>query len=89
MTQVKANYKNGHQNLTCRACTQAEETQQHVINECQTLKDASNSTDENALEETEKQNNNLDPFHENPDTLRKTAKNIHDILENLNKFCVK
>ena len=37
MLKMKANYKNGNSNLTCRACGKAEETQTHVLEECSTI----------------------------------------------------
>ena len=37
MIKVKGNYKNGHQNHICRICGTAEETQQHILKECEGL----------------------------------------------------
>ena len=37
MIKVKGNYKNGHSDLTCRACKMTMETQPHVLNECPKL----------------------------------------------------
>ena len=37
MLKMKANYKNGNTNLTCRACGQTEETQTHILEECNVI----------------------------------------------------
>lgn len=37
MIKIKTNYKNAHNNTTCRMCKSQEETQQHILNECQAL----------------------------------------------------
>ena len=37
MLKVKGNYKNGHRDLTCRACGYELETQGHVLSECAVL----------------------------------------------------
>ena len=37
MLKVKNNYKGKHANLNCRACGQAIETQNHILNECQKI----------------------------------------------------
>ena len=37
MLKVKCNYKNGHRDLTCRACGKNEETQTHVLEECEKI----------------------------------------------------
>ena len=37
MLMVKCNYKNGHRDLTCRACGKNEETQTHVLEECEKI----------------------------------------------------
>ena len=34
MLQVKNNYKNAHENLTCRACQRSTDTQEHVLAVC-------------------------------------------------------
>ena len=37
MIKVKGNYKNGFQDMICRACRKAEESQTHVLYECEEL----------------------------------------------------
>ena len=37
MLDVKNNFRNKYANLTCRACKVSNETQEHVLNECQIL----------------------------------------------------
>ena len=37
MIKVKANYKNGFPDQTCRACNDQAETQNHVLNECKMI----------------------------------------------------
>ena len=37
MLKVKSNYKNGNPDLKCRACGNYEETQKHVLEECQEI----------------------------------------------------
>ena len=72
MMKVKGNYKNGHQDLTCRMCRAAEESQMHILEECP---------------EMHKDNNIKIPkhqlFNENSSTLRQVAINLEIILEKL------
>ena len=37
MLKIRANYKNGNKDLTCRACKETDETQQHILEECKEL----------------------------------------------------
>ena len=39
MLNIKHNYKNAHKDLKCRLCNTDEETQKHILEECQNLKD--------------------------------------------------
>ena len=39
MTEFKGNYKNKHNDMTCRLCGEADETQEHVLNECPTTRE--------------------------------------------------
>ena len=39
MLKVKSNYKNGNTNLQCRMCGKAEESQKHILEECEKLED--------------------------------------------------
>ena len=38
MMNVRMNYKNGQEKHKCRFCNEAEETQEHVIQDCQKIK---------------------------------------------------
>jgi len=74
MLQVKSNYKNGHSELMCRKCRSHEETQDHILNECQVLH-TDNST-------------KIAPGDistENIQTLREMSKRIDDIIQQLNQ----
>ena len=42
MITAKGNYKNKHGNPTCRGCGLCEETQQHILEECQKVLDTGN-----------------------------------------------
>ena len=73
MIKVKGNYKNGHTDLTCRACKDVPETQQHVLEECQVIHPHGKPTDKE-----------LNPFSENTNVLKETARNIDRIMEEIN-----
>ena len=49
MVKVKGNYKNGYQDLKCRACQHPCETQTHVLNECRTLHPGTSISTENSI----------------------------------------
>ena len=71
MIKVKGNYKNGHRDLTCRACKRSTETQQHVLNECIALK-------------TEIDNNyNTNPFIDDTNKLKIIAKEIDQTIDRI------
>ena len=75
MLEVKTNYKNKYRdNLKCRACKEAEETQLHVLQECDILH----------VDETTKIK--YDDIFEDEDipTLRTTAIRIRETIERLN-----
>ena len=75
MIKVKGNYKNGHQNLTCRLCGADEESQNHILEECQVIHpDETNKVSRHQL------------FNDNTDALRLTAQKIDKILEKLGKI---
>ena len=38
MLEIKDNYRNKYENLTCRLCKQNEETQKHILEECDEIK---------------------------------------------------
>ena len=49
MLDVKNNFRNKHPNNTCRACAKSDETQEHVLSECQSI----HQDDSSKVEETE------------------------------------
>ena len=73
MIKVKGNYINGSTDLTCRACKSTTETQQHVLQECPTLHPYGKP-----------QNNEMDPFSKDINVLKETAKNVENIINELN-----
>ena len=80
MIKVKANYKNGNENLVCRLCKKEQETQQHILEECEIIN-----------QKVEKATKDM-VFDENVDELRKTAKIIENrlqMLEESNQPCYK
>ena len=72
MLKIKNNFKKGNQNLKCRACNTAEETQKHVLEECKGL---------HTCENTKVTNEEI--FDENPTTLGRTAEKIENIINKL------
>ena len=68
MIETKNNYKNRYQNTTCRFCAREEETQTHVLEECQEI-------DREKYPKATTQ----EIFNENTDNLKDTAKRIHNI----------
>ena len=74
MIKVKGNYKNGHPDQTCRACKAGEETQNHALAECQTLHPSGLPPKKT-----------MNPFSENTNVLKTTARNIENIVEELNQ----
>ena len=72
MLKVKCNYKNGFQDLTCRLCKMGEETQSHILEECQAMHpNNSNKVPKHQL------------FNEDTDALRQIAKKLESITEKL------
>ena len=69
MIKVKDNYRNGHASTICRACKREIETQDHFLNGCEKLHP--NNTRKIRYE---------DIFSESPDTLRKIANQINEII---------
>ena len=68
MLKVKGNYKNGHSDLMCRMCKNQEETQTHILDECQAIhKSDASKVPIHLL------------FSEDTGTLRQVAKNLETI----------
>lgn len=82
MIKVKNNFRshfenrrNGPNDIKCRACNQDNETQHHILNECNVIHRNENlKTDENEY------------FSENIVTVRKAAKKIIKIMEKLEEI---
>ena len=72
MLQVKNNYKNAHKNLTCRACKNENETQEHVLTACPVIHNNPN----NKIEKYEL-------FSENPEDLKLTYQKLATIMRKL------
>ena len=73
MLNVKDNYRNRYKNsLECRACGQANETQPHILRECQIL----HAKGESEILTT-------DIFTENPTSLKATVKKLERLLADL------
>ena len=70
MLKVRSNYKNGHKEHKCRLCNANEETQQHVLEQCEKLDQYEKITKEMI-------------FDENVENLRITAGNIQIRMEKL------
>ena len=73
MLNVKDNYRNRYKNsLECRACGQANETQPHILRECQIL----HAKGESEILTT-------DIFTENPTSLKATVKKLERLIADL------
>ena len=69
MLKVKANYKNGNKDLKCRTCGKQEETQNHILEECE------------AINKSEKPVTKAMIFTEDVNHLKETAKIIQKRME--------
>ena len=72
MLDVKGNYKNKYQDNRCRQCQKEEETQNHVLAECERTRETNNTITTQEL------------FEEDPEKLMKTAKRIEVIMNQIN-----
>ena len=70
MLKVKSNYKNAYANLICRACKQAEETQNHVLVECPAL-------------HPDGRTRAMDPFSDDINILKETARTIENVMKEI------
>ena len=73
MLDIKNNFRNKYPDITCRACKKEAETQEHVLETCQTI---------HQNEETKTSKDEI--FNEDPDALQVTAEKIRKNLEKLN-----
>ena len=71
MLNLKANFKNRHQEHKCRLCKEAEETQSHFLEECQKLNEKYQKVTKEMI------------FSENTEELKQTAKIIKERLEKI------
>ena len=74
MIDVKNNFRSKYPNLSCRACKNEPETQEHVLNECPTIHP------KNDTKVTTR-----DVFNEDPANLKVTAKKIRAALDKLDE----
>ena len=74
MIDVKNNFRNKYPDNTCRACGSETETQEHVLETCQTIHENPDS----------KVSKN-DLFNEDPTALQETSKRIRNTLEELTR----
>ena len=74
MIDVKNNFRNKYPDITCRACGSEPETQEHVLETCQTIHENPDSTV-----------SKNDIFNEDPSALQETAKRIRTSLEKLSR----
>ena len=74
MFKVKANYKNGYQDLKCRMCKREDESQKHILEECLAI-----HNNESIRVPTHQL------FNEDTGTLRKVAKKLETIQNKLNE----
>ena len=72
MIDVKNNYRNKYRDLVCRGCGKYDETQQHILEECETIHQ--NKT-------TQVTTSNI--FTEDTEKLKETAKKIKTIITQL------
>ena len=80
MIKVKGNYKNGNTNINCRLCEKNEETQQHILEECETINTKYSKVSKEMI------------FDEDINALKETAKLIEQrlqMLEETNQPCYK
>ena len=73
MLKVRSNYKNGNKEHKCRLCKNQEETQQHILEECENINNHFQKVTKEMI------------FDENTEKLRKTAQLIQSRMEILEK----
>ncbi len=72
MIEVKDNFRNKHNDNTCRGCGQTQETQKHVLEECTSIHS-----------EEEIKVTGLEVFSESPEVLKRVSEKIRSIIEKL------
>ena len=72
MLDIKNNFRNKHANNICRACKVKEETQEHILSECQIL----HTSEESKVSHQEIAANDME-------TLRQVSRKIEDIMTKL------
>ena len=75
MIDVKNNFRSKYPNLSCRACKNEPETQEHILNECPII----HPTNDTKV-------TTRDVFNEAPDDLKVTAKKIRASLDKLDEL---
>ena len=74
MIDVKNNFRNKYRDTTCRACGREPETQEHVLETCQTIHP-----------DPRTKVNTVEIFKDDPGELQVTAMRIRTSLEKLNQ----
>jgi len=77
MLDIKNNFRNKYPDLVCRGCGKHDETQQHILEKCETI---------HVNEETRITNNDI--FTEDTDKLKKTAKIINKIITKIDNTSI-
>ena len=70
MLKIKENYKTANRDLTCRMCSKTQETQKHILEECEII----HTTETNKIQKEEL-------FSEDISHLRTVAQKIENIME--------
>ena len=73
MLKVKSNYKNGYKNLKCRLCGRVDESQTHILEECEALKETPVITKEMI-------------FQEDLEGLKEVARNINNRMKKMEEI---
>ena len=76
MIDIKNNFRNKYNDLTCRACGEETEAQEHVLENCPSI----HTTEDSKVR-------HQDLFNESPEELRNTARKIREVLEKIEQYC--
>ena len=98
MIQVKDNYRNGHSDLTCRACGEQTETQKHVLYECRIIHPTITNRNMTSVYEPERSenhqtdknetslNNENQPPRTNPNIFTENVETLREKAKNIMKY---
>ena len=76
MIDVKNNFRNKYNDLSCRACGVEDETQEHVLESCPVIHLSGDSKVRRS-----------DVFEEDPEELKTTARKIREVLDKITEYC--